>query len=83
MFNPSLDGRLLPAQVEINRAFGAEIAKGVLDILIAHVPKERGATLNLLTVEQGQAIREKFADSNKELFRRFMPDVAMDGYLPK
>ena len=72
MFNPSLDGRLLPAQVEINRAFGAEIAKGVLDILIAHVPKERGATLNLLTVEQGQAIREKFADSNKELFRRFM-----------
>lgn len=82
LLNPSLDRNLLPAQVEINRVFEPEIARGVLDILISHASKRRGATLDLLSPDEVQDIREKFHGSNKELFQRFMPKVPMDGYLP-
>ena len=82
VFNSSLDARLLPAQVEINRTFPPEIAKEVQKILSIKAPKERGAAQNLLTEDQAQAIREKFAASNRELFARFMPGFSPVGYLP-
>ena len=81
VFNPSLDARLLPAQVEINRTFPPEIAREVQKILSIKAPKERGAAQNLLTHDQAQAIREKFAASNRELFARFMPRFSPVGYL--
>lgn len=82
LFNSSMNAQLLPAQVEINRTFDAETAKSVAQILADKIPKERGKSQNLLGPDAAQSVREKFADSNKELFQRYMPGFAMDGYLP-
>ena len=82
-FNPSLDARLLPAQVEINRRLDPETAKAVHEILSATVPKERGSKQNLLSSDEAQSIRRHFEKSNTELFQRYMPGFAMDGYVPE
>jgi len=80
--NPSLDPKLLPAQLEINRTFEPETASEIRKILCRAVPKPRGASPSLLRGEEIESVRRRYAETNNLMFDRYMPQFDRTPYMP-
>tara|TARA_R110002072_G_scaffold98616_1_gene216981 strand:- start:7826 stop:8734 length:909 start_codon:yes stop_codon:yes gene_type:complete len=79
--NPSLRPDMLSAQRVINEEFDLETASRIADILSQHVLKVPGAAQGLFTPEARQQVLDHYAESNKRLFEKYIPQCSVDEYL--
>lgn len=79
--NPSLRPDLLAAQREINQKFDRVTADRISDILAKRVRKVPGAAQGLFSDQDRQHILGRYAESNKRLFEKYIPQYSVDEYL--
>lgn len=79
--NPSLRPELLAAQREINQKFDRVTADRISDILAKRVRKVPGAAQGLFSDQGRQHILDRYAESNKRLFEKYIPQYSADEYL--
>lgn len=79
--NPSLRPDLLPAMCEINSKLDRKSADMVADIFARNVRKVPGAAQGLFSKEDRQALLDRYAESNKRLFSKYIPQCSVGEYL--